>query len=93
MRPALVCALAGALLSTVSMAQEAPPGALSCTGCHGDQVDAALPLAGLSAKDIATALADVRSGSRESTLMGRIAKGFTSEEGEAIAKWLAEESK
>lgn len=90
MRPALVLVLT--VFATHATAQEAPPGALACSGCHGTQADAAIPLSGLSAEDIAQAMADFRSGAREATLMGRIAKGFTDEESKAIADWIAKEA-
>jgi sulfide dehydrogenase cytochrome subunit len=80
-----------ACLPSVGAAQEAPPGALACTGCHETSVDSALSLKGLSAEEIATAVAEMRSGAREATLMNRIAAGFTDAEIEAIAQWLARE--
>jgi cytochrome subunit of sulfide dehydrogenase len=78
-------------LPAVGAAQEAPPGALACTGCHDASVDSVLSLKGLSAEEIATAVAEMRTGARESTLMYRIAAGFTDAEIEAIAQWLARE--
>jgi cytochrome subunit of sulfide dehydrogenase len=67
----------------------APPGASSCSGCHGPPAAGIPPLAGLSADAIAGALADFRSGRRPATVMNRIAKGFSEEESRAIAAWLA----
>ena len=84
--------LAVALLAlpTVALAEEEqpPPGATSCTGCHGD---AGNSLRTLSAAEIEAAMEAFRSGSRQVTLMNRIAAGFTSEESAAIARWLAKE--
>lgn len=70
---------------------QAPPGALSCSGCHaargGDP--GLLPrLAGRPASETTAAVAAFRSGERAGTLMGRIAKGFSDEEIKAIAVWL-----
>jgi cytochrome c553 len=90
---AAVLAAAGAA-PAVAPAAEAPPppGAVACTGCHGRAFDAAgFPkLAGLEAPRIAEALASFRAGTREATVMGRIAKGFSDEESQAIAVWIAE---
>lgn len=73
-------------------ASEAPPGAASCSGCHSPApgVGAAMPgLGGLDADAIASAMAAYRTGERASTVMGRIARGFSDEESRAIAAWLA----
>ncbi len=70
------------------VSQPPPPGATSCTGCHGS---AGIPLDTLSAAEIETAMEAFRSGSRSVTLMNRIAAGFTAEESAAIARWLARE--
>jgi cytochrome c553 len=64
-----------------------PPGASACSGCHGG---GAFPsLHGSAAADIAAAMRAYRTGERSATVMDRIAKGFTDEETEAIAAWLA----
>ena len=47
-------------------------------------------IAGRKAADIVAALDDFRAGTRQATVMNRIAKGFTPAESEAIAQWLAE---
>jgi len=60
-----------------------PPGASSCSGCHG----AASPIAGRDAKEMTDTLIAFRSGARPSTVMGRIAKGFDPAELGAIAVW------
>lgn len=73
-------------LALPARAETPPPGATSCTGCHGS---VGLDLSALSAEAIEEALAGFRSGAREATLMGRIAAGFTPEESAAIASWLA----
>jgi cytochrome c553 len=74
-----------ALVLILAAAAPAPPGASSCSGCHG--LDA--PIAGRDAKDMSEALIAYRSGALPSTVMGRIAKGFTEPELDAIAAWWA----
>ena len=66
----------------------APAGASSCLGCHGAQPTSLPSLSNLSAAEIEAAMEQFRSGSREATLMNRIAKGYTPEESKAIAAWL-----
>ena len=73
--------------------QSAPPGALSCTGCHALDSGAALPLGALSAGEIEAALAGYRDGTREATVMDRIARGFTPEESHAVARWIADHAR
>jgi cytochrome c553 len=71
-------------------AEDAPPGAASCSGCHpaAANVDTPAPrLAGKEAGAIAAAMLAFRSGQRPATVMDRIAKGFSDEEVEAIAAW------
>ena len=82
------------LLSSSAMAAspEPPPGAASCSGCHAVKAGTktSIPrIQGRSAADIVAAMAAFRSGSRASTVMDRIAKGFTDDETEQIAAWLA----
>jgi cytochrome c553 len=83
------CAVLAVLLPAIAAAQDAPPGALACTGCHDPSAETALSLQRMTAEEIATAVADFRSGARDATLMNRIAAGFTDAEIEAIAQWLA----
>ena len=72
-----------------AIAEEMPGDALAaaCTSCHG--VDgrsstAIPPLAGRSAAEIVVALQAFRSGEREGTIMGRIAKGYTDQQLHAL---------
>ena len=81
-----------AMLFMPGAAAEPPPGAASCSGCHAlsPRVDTAVPrLAGRSAGELASAMQAFKSGQRPSTVMGRIAKGFSDEESQAIADWYA----
>jgi cytochrome c553 len=67
-----------------------PPGALSCSGCHGGV--APLPvLAGRDAGEIVAKLDEFRAGSEPATVMDRIAKGFSHDDSVAIAAWWAEQ--
>jgi cytochrome c553 len=47
------------------------------------------PLRGRDPGEIVAAMHAFRSGERPSTVMGRIAKGFSDDETRAIAAWLA----
>jgi len=76
----------------VASAADAPPGASSCSGCHPTARVVATPvprLIGRDAAQIATAMAEFKSGKRPTTIMDRIAKGFTEDETQAIAAWFA----
>ncbi|MGD0431625.1 MAG: sulfide dehydrogenase [Acetobacteraceae bacterium] len=73
------------LVMMLAAASPPPPGASSCSGCHGS----ASPIAGRDAKDMTEALIAFRSGARPSTVMGRITKGFDTDELSAIAAWWA----
>ena len=65
-----------------------PPGALSCSGCHGGV--APLPvLAGRDPDEVIARMDEFRSGTTTATVMDRIAKGFTDDEIRAIAAWYA----
>lgn len=78
-----------AALASPAAADTAPPGARSCTGCHAPGAEAELPLWGLSSGEIEAALSGFREGTREATVMDRIARGFSADESQAIARWLA----
>lgn len=83
-------ALALLLMAAPVSAQEAPPGASTCLGCHSPvRTDAAIPsLRGRDAAEVATAMRAFREGTRPATLMDRLAKGFTEAETQAIAAWI-----
>ena len=73
-------------------AAEPPPGATSCSGCHPPSASVetkVAPLRGQSPADIVAAMQAFGAGERPSTVMGRIAKGFSDEEIRAIAAWVA----
>jgi len=81
--------------STPTFAEKVSRGSIlsgSCFSCHGPDGHSpgSIPsLAGKPADYIQKALKDFASGARPSTVMGRHAKGYTDEEIEIIAKYLA----
>jgi cytochrome c553 len=81
-----------ALAPAICAGAEPPPGATSCSGCHPASASADTkvpPLRGRDPVAIVAAMEAFRSGQRPSTVMGRIAKGFSDDETRAIAAWLA----
>jgi cytochrome c553 len=85
-------ALSVALIGPAAAAgpADAPPGATSCSGCHpaARLVDTMVPrLIGRDPATIVTAMEAFRSGQLPSTVMARIAKGFSDDEIKAIAAW------
>ena len=89
-----VVMLAGTGMAAFAASQEPPAGASSCSGCHaaGARVDTAVPpIAGRSAADIVAQMQAFRTGQKPSTVMDRIAKGFSDAEIQAIADWYAQQ--
>jgi cytochrome subunit of sulfide dehydrogenase len=89
--PGSVLALA-LLAAAAPRAAEPPPGASSCSGCHPAIAKGDTPVPPIQGRDpaeIVAAMQAFRSGERPSTVMGRIAKGFSDDEIQAIAAWLA----
>jgi cytochrome c553 len=79
-------------IATSAAAAEPPPGATSCSGCHPPSASVETkvpPLRGRDPAEIVAAMQAFRSGERLSTVMGRLAKGFSDDETRAIAAWLA----
>ena len=90
--PAFVPAAAFLLsISAVAAGSSEPPvGAAACSGCHppNSAVETSVPvLAGRTAQEIVAQMRAFRSGQRNATVMGRIAKGFSDAEIDAIAEW------
>jgi cytochrome c553 len=77
-----------AVLAVMLGAAAPPPGASSCSGCHGGAAPPTV-LAGRDAADTVAALDAFRAGARQATVMDRIAKGFSHDETVAIATWWA----
>src|SRR5262245_55936345 len=79
----------GGLAAAAGVA-DAPPGALSCSGCHASApaADSMVPrLIGRKPEDIVAAMQAFKTGQLPSTVMERIAKGFSEDEVKAIAAW------
>ena len=97
-RAALVAA-ALVLVATASVAQTAPALqtralAATCANCHGTEGAAvageAMPrLAGLQKDYIASQMQAFRDGTRPATVMHQIAKGYTTEQIDALATYFA----
>ena len=80
--------------AALAASPEPPPGASSCSGCHASRtrVDTAVPpLSGRTAADIVAQMQAFKGGQKPSTVMDRIAKGFTDAEIQAIADWYAQQ--
>jgi cytochrome c553 len=91
MNKALIVAVALVAAAPVRAQSVAPPGATSCSGCHGNDHNAlGVPiLHGQTSDAIVAAMQEYRTGRRSATVMDRIAKGFSDEESRAIAAWIA----
>jgi cytochrome subunit of sulfide dehydrogenase len=92
--PTLLAVAIGILsiAAAVVASAEPPAGAVACTGCHPTSARVTSPvarLAGLDRAAIVRAMQEFRTGQRAGTVMGRIAKGFTDDEIQAIAAWYA----
>jgi cytochrome c553 len=76
------------VLAVLLGAAAPPPGASSCSGCHGKAGPVPV-ITGRDATEIVAAFDAFRAGTKPATVMDRIAKGFTPEETVAIAAWWA----
>ena len=91
--------LAMGVLAVSAMAQAAPPSPAmlsnACAGCHGTNGGSAgltMPsLASLSMTAIVDAMKKFKSGERPSTVMGRLAKGYTDAEFDAMAEFFSQQ--
>ena len=88
--------LAGGMMFNSSNAEAGATAAMlanTCAGCHGTNGQSGGPamptIAGMPAEYLNSIMADFKSGERPSTIMGRIAKGYTAEETDAISKFFA----
>lgn len=77
-------------LAAPAYAQEAPPGASACLGCHSPtRANAAIaPLRGRDAAEVTAMLRAFREGTVPATVMDRLARGFNEAESRAIAEWV-----
>lgn len=65
-----------------------PPGAANCSGCHATGGGAA-PITGRGPEALAATMLAYRTGELPSTLMGRLMKGLSPEQIQAIAAWIS----
>jgi sulfide dehydrogenase cytochrome subunit len=79
----------------VAVAQAGPSHSMlgdACAGCHGTRGYSASPMpiiAGLPQDYLRQTMLDYRSGKRPSTIMGRIARGYSEDEIDALAAYFA----
>lgn len=89
--------LAGSLVLSSTSVLAADPVMLgnTCAGCHGTNgvsMGPATPsIAGMTETTIVDAMKGYKSGERPSTIMGRIAKGYTDEEFEAMGQFFSKQ--
>jgi len=89
----VAAAIGMASIPITSTADELSRGAMlsiSCAGCHGTDGNSPGAIPAISSKKadfIEQSLKDFRDGKRESTVMGRHAKGYTDEEIKLIAEY------
>lgn len=84
--------LVGSAAIAAAQTPSPPPGTAACSGCHPPAPAAGIlvpSLKGKPAAETAQQMADFASGKTASTVMGRIAKGFSEDETKAIAAWFA----
>ena len=89
----VIAAMIASVTGARAASPEAPLAALSCSGCHpaSSNVQTPVPrLEGRKAAEIIEQMQAFREGKRESTVMDRIAKGFSDPEIETIAAWYAQ---
>jgi sulfide dehydrogenase cytochrome subunit len=79
-------------ISFCAAAADAPPGALSCSGCHPARKWVDTQVSRLAGRDLGAIVQPMRqfkTGQLDGTVMVRIAKGFSDDEISAIAAWYA----
>lgn len=89
----LLAATLPILVGAEARAQDATPPMLAnpCLVCHApgqSEPDAIPGLDGLSAEQIKSAMLDFKQGKRSATIMDRIARGYSDEQIDAIARYL-----
>jgi len=82
--PAVAAVLLWSVAAPAAAAGPLPPGASTCSGCHGASGPVPV-LHGRTPDQIAEAMREFREGRRAATVMDRIARGFTDDEARAIA--------
>jgi cytochrome c553 len=93
-RMVAVAVVVASIAPAFAASPEPPAGASSCSGCHAANAAANTPvprLAGRNAAELVTQMLAFRSGAQPSTVMDRIAKGYSDAEIVAIAAWYAQQ--
>jgi cytochrome c553 len=86
---AILCVLRIAPATAAGLT-DAPPGALSCSGCHATSTSVKTDVPRLIGREpaaIVSAMQGFRAGTTPATVMDRITKGFSDDEIKAIAAW------
>lgn len=92
---AFALAFGGVLLTSPGSVADEPSGAVlinTCFSCHGTEGHSAGDMPSIDGKSqdfLSKALLEFRSGDRESTVMGRIMKGFSDQEIAAMASYFS----
>ncbi|QQS10982.1 MAG: cytochrome C [Rhodospirillales bacterium] len=89
--PIVLLIAASAPAARAAPPPDGPALASGCSGCHAvsRSVETPVPrIIGVEPARISAAMREFRAGDRPGTVMGRIAKGFTDAEIDAIAVWL-----
>ncbi len=90
---AIAIAIGASMSSSPALAQDKPFAlALSCAACHGTdgKSPGSIPIiGGRSAKEIKDALVAFKAGTRPSTVMKRLAEGYTDQEIDALAAYFS----
>ncbi len=86
---AVILLLAATPVSSHAWAADPPPGAVTCSGCHGE--GGMVAITGRNAEELTATMEAFRSGARPATLMNRLVRGFTPDEVRAISAWLSEQ--
>jgi sulfide dehydrogenase cytochrome subunit len=90
----VLAALAGVVAATTPSAAQTLPMALTltCAACHGTdgKSPGSIPtLDGRSVKEMKEALTGFKNGTRQATVMTRLAKGYTDQEIDALADYFS----
>jgi len=96
MRIAHICAVLLAASPALATAQEAAQWAGTCAICHGTaghSVGVTESLAGMSKDELLRKMKEFRAGSRPSSVMGQLAKGYSDAQLEQMAAYFAAQKK
>jgi len=89
---AIVAAVAGAAHAQTpdpNLARNLAAGCANCHGTNGVSVGGTPSLAGQSRQDLVAKMKAYKAGTRPSTIMGQLAKGYTDEQIELMSGWFA----